>query len=244
MVKIYLILFFLISSCSFIPGINQNGEITEQDVLGYEDYLEYLKITRSGQRVVLNAFGADKNYKYYYKEFKEIDMKVLVFKNLLLNQQYVVIYSDFLKKNANAYKAANAVKALNLKADINKEVLDAYILLEEFLEPKIEKRIKKIFIGNEVGGAVINVMALSLIVNSEFRRDEIEVVSFGTPNFLSSKTTDINSSFVNLDIDENTKLSVRCCSRFSSNKTITLKSSGKLKQTDILLSYQAAIKAL
>ena len=244
MVKIYFVLFFFLFSCSLIQGTKQNGEITDQDIFVYEDYLEYLKIARSGQRTVLNAFGADKNYKYYYKEFKEVDMKVLVFKNLLLNQQYVVIYSDFLKKNAAVYKSADAVKALNLKVEINKEVLDAYILLEEFLEPKIEKRIKKIFIANEVGGAVANVMALSLIANSGFRKDEIEVVSFGTPHFLSAKVLDLNSSFVNLDIDENTKLAVKCCSRPSTSKILHFKSTSKLKQADMLTSYQAAIKAL
>lgn len=240
MVKfLFILLSTILLSCSYF---NEKDEITEQDIYAYEDYVEYLKITRNAQKSVLNNFGADKNYKYYYKEFKEIDVKVLIFKNLLLNQQYVVIYSDYLKNNSSKYKAAKSVKALNLKHSLNKEALDAYILVEEFIEPKIEKRIKKIFIGNEMGGAIANILALSLIANSDFNKDDIEVISFGAPNFISGgKKLEINTSFINLETDENIKMSVQCCEA-SQGKVLNLKPSRSLKQTDVLMSYQSALK--
>lgn len=235
-----IILLFLFS-CSLSDS---NNKITEQDTLGYADYIEYLKIVRSGQKVVLNNFGADKNYKYYYKDFKELDMKALIFTNLLLNQQYIVVYSDFLKNNSPSYKAQSAIRAINLKTPINQDVIKAYVILEEFLEPKLEKNIKKIFIGNEVGGAALNMMALSLITNSGFRKDEIEVVSFGTPPFFEGRAFDINSTFINLDTDETVKLSTRCCGTPRGNKILNLKYNAKLKQPDKLLAYQTTLKSL
>jgi hypothetical protein len=233
----FIAVLFTLISCA------KKEEIYDADLLMYSDYLEYIKVAARGQKAVMNTFGVDRDINYYFKEFPEQNIRFLIFIDKKLNQQYAIFYGNILEKKKLAVQKAEAVNGLNLRgAKFNAEVLANYLKIEEFIEGRFEKNIKKIVIGYEMGGAVANMVVASLIENSKFKKDEFEVITFSTIPFQTGLSVTYDNKNIIMEGDENAFLKTKCCSQIEGSTFII--SAPKEKQVDKITAYQASIKSL
>jgi hypothetical protein len=234
----FLFILFGISSCFLTE---REEKVTDADVFMYADYTSYLKITSLGQKAVTNAFAGDINITYFYRDFPEQGVKFLIFYNKKLNQQYAIFYGYSLEKRKVLYQNAKGVSGLNIKGvEFNQEVLKIFLKIEEYIEPRFEKGIKKILIGSEVGGAIANMMAASLVENSGTKSKEIEVVTFGSLPFSSGFNTKFTRTNVVLEGDPVYFLKTKCCNQIEARR-LYLKMP-KVKSSNILENYHEALK--
>lgn len=213
----------------------------------YVEYIGYLELVKKGERAVITKFAGDRQINYYFREFREEGMRVLLIKDKRTNQQYFIFYGDVLStKRVSSIQNASAVSGLNVnKALFNRDILNIYFKLEEVMEFRFEKNVKKILIGNEIGGAVANMFAASLIANTNFKKEEFEVVTFGMPDFSRNFKINFDSKNFALKEDKNFDITVKCCAN-DDIKRIMLPSAqtGILTKTDVLEAYSNALKKL
>ncbi len=239
MVKLaYILITFLLFSC----GNKNSNVITRADIAMYQDYLDYISLANSGQKSINLKIGVDSNITYYYKDFGEEGVKVLIFHNKLLNQQYIIFYGSVLGKKKTGIQNAPAVKGLNLgKAMFNQEVLKTFLKVEEYIEGKFQKNIKKIVIGNEIGGAFANMITASLIANYGFKSNEFEVVAFGMLPFAKNFKPNFKSISVELQEDQNIFVSTKCCTQLEIQK-LKIRLGKSVKSQNLIEDYKKGLQ--
>jgi hypothetical protein len=202
MVKYLFLSLFLLTSCNFW---SQN--LQKPDALMYDEYLEYLQIAAGSKNDVKNAFDGNLNIIYFYKDFTEVGIKFLIFYNKALNQQYAFFYDYGVEQTFTSIQKAPFVRSFNVSnATFNRDILKAFKQIESTIEPRFKSDIKKIIVGSKVGGAMANMISLSLIANSKMQAEEFEVIDFDAPHFANNLDAKFSRASIKLPQNKTVEL--------------------------------------
>lgn len=220
----------------------KNSTLTDADVFMYSEYIDYIYLASKGAKTVNAKLGVEKKLTYYYRDFEAEGIRFLMIYDKQLNQQYAIFYGYNFDKKRNLILEASSVPGLNLNGKIkfNQEILKNFLKIEEFVENKFQKGVKKIVIGFELGGAIANMAVASSIANAGFKASEFEVVSFGLIPFSNGLDINFDRVSIFLDNDKDFYLNMKCCTHISGKK-LSL-SAPKDKRTGKLEAYIEALK--
>jgi hypothetical protein len=223
-------------------SINQNSKLIDADIFMYSEYIDYISLVSKGSKAINSTLGVERKLTYYYREFESEGIRFLMIYDKQLNQQYLIFYGYNFDKKRKQILEAPSVSGLNLasKVKFNQEILKTFLKIEEFIENKFQKDIKKIVIGFELGGAMANLAVTSLIANSGFKASEFEVISFGLIPFSNSFDIKFDRTSIFLDNDKDFYLNTECCSHISAKKLPL--SAPKNKRFNKLEAYTEALK--
>lgn len=205
--------FLYFSLLTFLLSCSGNKEkIYKADLEMFKDYLDYIKFTKEGRKSIAANFGNNANITFFFKEFPFLQTNVLVMMNAVTKQQYFIFSSNFsLPRKEIIPKAVSTPGLGSKKATFNKEFLELYLKVEEFIEPKVRKNMNKVLIGFDGGAVVATMFAYNMVYNLGIEENEIEVVTFGMPRFANNFIPTFSLKEIILERDDIAFTKSACC---------------------------------